>query len=94
MTFKSKTEVKCLNFGCMACCTASFVDLFYLYLFFHIVLSASCSLVVTCRERADLLALQYVTLFITFPYGVLGQVWYLIVSIPDHYLPPFYRKYL
>ena len=21
--------------------------------------------------------------FVTFPYGVLGQVWYLIVSIPD-----------
>ena len=23
---------------------------------------------------------------ITFPFGVLGQVWYLIVSIPDLYL--------
>ena len=21
--------------------------------------------------------------FVTFPYGILGQVWYLIVSIPD-----------
>ena len=21
--------------------------------------------------------------FVTFPYGVLGQVWYLVVSIPD-----------
>ena len=31
-------------------------------------------LVVTCRERADLLALVSI--------GILGQVWYLIVSIP------------
>ena len=43
-------------------------------------------LVVTCWERSDLMALFYVMFscdFITFPYGVLGQVWYLIVSIPD-----------
>ena len=37
---------------------------------------------VTCWERADLLALLHVV-FATFPYGVPGQVWYLIVSIPD-----------
>ena len=24
--------------------------------------------------------------FVTFPCGILGQVWYLIVSIPDHCL--------
>ena len=43
------------------------------------------TIVVTCWERADLLALLYVMfycVFVTFPYGVLGQVWYLIVSIP------------
>ena len=43
------------------------------------------SLVVTCWERADLLALLYVMfscVFVTFPYDVLGQVWYLIVLIP------------
>ena len=36
-----------------------------------------CSLVVTCWERTDLLALLYVMFsctFVTFPYGVLGQV--------------------
>ena len=41
------------------------------------------SLVVTCWERAVLLALLYVMFscaFVTFAYGVLGQVWYLIVS--------------
>ena len=41
--------------------------------------------VVTCLERADLLALVCgVQLRIChFPIGILGQVWYLIVSIPD-----------
>ena len=27
--------------------------------------------------------------FVTFPYGVLGQVWYLIASIPDLCLLPY-----
>ena len=27
--------------------------------------------------------------FVTFPYGVLGQVWYLIVLIPDLCLLPY-----
>ena len=38
------------------------------------------------KGRADFLALLYVTfscVFDTFPNGVLGQVWYLIVSISD-----------
>ena len=46
---------------------------------------------VTCCERADFLALLYVMLscvFVTFQYGVLGQMWYLIVSIPDLCLLP------
>ena len=40
---------------------------------------------VTKRERADLLVLVCVGHcdFVTFPFGILGQVWYLIVSIPD-----------
>ena len=52
----------------------------------HVFLSIHCSLVVTCWERADLLALLYVKfycVFVTFPCGILGQVWCLIVSIPD-----------
>ena len=41
--------------------------------------------VVTCWEKADLLALVCgVLLWVChFPIGILGQVWYLIVSIPD-----------
>ena len=37
-------------------------------------------------ERANLLAFLYMRcflVFVTFPCGVLGQVWYLIVLIPD-----------
>ena len=39
-----------------------------------------------------LLALLYVAFlcFVTFPYVVLGQVWYLIVSIPDLFLLPYF----
>ena len=42
-------------------------------------------LVVTCCERADVLALVCgVQLWVChFPIGILAQVWYLIVSIPD-----------
>ena len=49
-------------------------------------LSVHCSLVVTCSERSDLLAHLYVKfscVLVTFPRGVLGQVWYIIVLIPD-----------
>ena len=37
------------------------------------------------RERTDLLALvcDLYCDFVTFPFGILGQVWYLILSIPD-----------
>ena len=51
----------------------------------HAFESVHCCLVVTCRERADLLALvcDVYCDFGTFPFCILGQVWYLIVSIPD-----------
>ena len=44
-----------------------------------------CCLVVTCRETADLSALvcDVYCDFVTLPFGLLGQVCYLIVSIPD-----------
>ena len=61
-------------------------------------MSVHCCLVVTCWERADLLALFCdVSLFlVTFPCDILGQVWYLIASIVS--LPSFstlmsYDKY-
>ena len=45
-----------------------------------------CNLVVTCWERTELLTLlcvMFYCVFVTFPCGVLDQVWCLIVSIPD-----------
>ena len=57
----------------------------FLYCVCHAFASAHCCLVVTCLERADLLALilKLNCVIVTFPFGILGQVWYLIVSIPD-----------
>ena len=48
----------------------------------HAFASVHCCLVVTCWEWADLLALVG-DVFGTFPCGILGQMWYLIVSFPD-----------
>ena len=51
----------------------------------HGFASAHCCLVPTCWERADLLALvgDVYCIFVTFPCGYLGQVWYLIISFPE-----------
>ena len=51
----------------------------------HALASVHCCLVVILRERAYTLALAFVVYcdFVTFPFGILGQVRYLIVPIPD-----------
>ena len=64
--------------------------LFVIFVSCHTVLSVPCSLVVTCWERADLLAHLYgmfSCVFVTFPYGVLGHLCYLIVWIPELCIP-------
>ena len=50
--------------------------------------------VVTCWERADLLGLVCGVLLRVchFPIGILGQVWYLIVSIPDFCTLTYFEK--
>ena len=69
-------------------------EVLLLWIFYVFVLSCVCYVlcasvymcfVVTCWERADLLALVCGVFceFVTLPIGILGQVWYLIVSIPD-----------
>ena len=68
--------------------STSFVDLLCFFcLVFAMPLCASVYmwLVVTCWESADLLALvSGVSLWVChFPIGILGQVFYLIVSISD-----------
>ena len=54
-------------------------------MFFSAFASVHCCIVVTCRGWADLLALvgDVYCIFVTFPSGILSQVWCLIVSIPD-----------
>ena len=69
---------------CYLCSVFVFVILSFLFL---------AGLVVTCWEMPDLLAPMYVDfyyVYVTFPHGVLCQVWYLIVSIPDLCLLPFF----
>ena len=65
-------------------CTRPF--LLFMFCVCHAVWSVHCSLVATCWERAGLLTLSYVMfscVIVTFPCVVLGQVWCLVVSIPD-----------
>ena len=52
---------------------------------FHAFTTVHSCLVFTGWERADLLALVggVYYIFVTFPCGILGQVWYLIVSFLD-----------
>ena len=70
--------------------------LVYVSCFFlcYAVLIVPCSIFITCLERVYLLTLLCVVfsyLFVTFQYGVLGQVWYLMVSIPDLCLPLYFN---
>ena len=71
---------------------------YFLLFMFHVylcyaVLSVPCSIVITCWERADLLALlcvMFSCVFVTFSYGVPCQMWYFIVLIPDLCLFPYF----
>ena len=58
---------------------------FFVSCVFHAFASVHCCLVVNCLETADLLALvgDVYCIFVAFPCGILGQVWYLNVSFPD-----------
>ena len=46
--------------------------------------------VATCWERAPPLNVMFCCVFVTFPCGVLGKAWCLIVSIPDLSLLSYY----
>ena len=61
----------------------------------HAFLSVHCSLVLNCWERDKLLALLYVMfscVFVTLPCGILGQMWYLIISISECCLFTYFGK--
>ena len=70
--------------------------MFFVYCVSHAFVAVHCCLVVTCWERDDLLALagDVYCSFVTFQYGILGQVWYLIVSFPDLYRLFYFFAYL
>ena len=58
--------------------------MFFVLCVSHAFASVHCCLLVTCWERADLMAhVGDICIFVTFPCGILGQVWYLVVSFPD-----------
>ena len=51
----------------------------------HAFESVHCCLVVTCWERVDFLAPDgdVYCIFVSFPCGILCQVWFLVASFPD-----------
>ena len=53
----------------------------FMFCVFHAFVPVHCYLVVTCLSW--LLFVMFNCVFVTFPSGILGKVWYLIVSIPD-----------
>ena len=63
---------------------------------YHALLSVHCSLVVTCLGRVNVLAIlcDILLCFVTFPCGVLIQVWYLIDSIADLCFHTYFDPYL
>ena len=64
-------------------CGSFLLFVFHICLYYN-PLSFPCSLVSTCWERADILALVCdVSGVFPFQYGVSGQAWYLLISIPD-----------
>ena len=60
----------------------------------HAFVSVHCCLVLTCWEglTSRLSFVMFHCVFVTFPYGILGQVWYLIVSIPESCHLSYYEK--
>ena len=56
----------------------------FLYCVCHAFASAHCCLVVTCCESGDLLAIVGGVKLCgcCYLFGILGQVWFMIVSIP------------
>ena len=59
----------------------------------HALASVHCCLVAIYWERADLSALvgDVYCVFVTFPCGILGQVWHLILSFPGLCLLSYFK---
>ena len=84
-------QLKCIRLKVIESSIISIYCGSFLLFMFHVclcysVLSVPCSHMITCWRRADLLALlciMFSCVFVTFLCGVPGQVWYLVVFIPD-----------
>ena len=62
----------------------------------HAFASVHCCLVVTCRGKglsSSHLFVMFNCDFVTFPCGILDQVWYWTVSIPDLCHLSYFEKY-
>ena len=75
--------------------------MFFVSCISHAFASVHCCLMVTCWERGDLVAPvgDVYCDFVTFPCGILGQTWYLILSLPDlcrhsEFVVSYKRKYV
>ena len=66
------------------------MDPFCYFCFVFVFVLLSCLFLVPLWSPAGkglaFLCVMFSCVFVTFPYGVLGQVWYLIVSIPELFL--------
>ena len=67
---------------------ASFVDPFCYLCFVSVIMS--CLFIAALWSTAGEMYVMFSCVFVTFPCGVLGKVWYLIVSIPDLCLLSYY----
>ena len=82
--FKSSSNCFIGCFKVMLFCGSYLLLIFHICLY-YVALSIPCSLLITCLKRSAhwaLLSMMYY-IYVTFPYGISGQVWYLIVSIPN-----------
>ena len=71
-----------------------FLVSFIIYYIYYTVLFVPHSLVITfCERPLDSLVCDVSLCFLTSPYGVLGKVCYLIVSIPDPCLLLYFLRF-
>ena len=68
------------------------MDLFRYLFFLFVFANTRCLFVATLWSPVgeELLNVMVYCVFVTLLFGVLGQVWYLIVSIPDLCLRPYF----
>ena len=61
-------------------------------MFIFVVLSCLFLATLGSADRLALLCVVFSCVFVPLVYGVLGHLWYLIVSIPDIFLPLYFTN--